>query len=148
MWSLSPSQKRQYEKDLFHILTHLRHNEIHMSIASYNTRASHYLESMNVRHFFDHVIGSQNVMDKYVMITEILNRYKEDGIILEPSHLLFFDDDIVNIERVRGQKITSVCVGKKTGVTMKLIEGYITFSKVNRPVQKTLEICVRNRQPS
>jgi predicted phosphatase len=107
--------------DVFEILHQFKLNNVKMAIASYNPYAEFFCNRYDITKYFDIICGyTKN--DKIQHINEIKSHYKNKGTIFTDNEIIFFDDDIKNINDIKkNTNITCVKINTEKGITKDMI---------------------------
>lgn len=87
-----------------------------LAIASYNSKAKYILSRYDLVKYFDIIVSLQH-FTKQIHFTTIKKHFN-----IEYSDMIFFDDDIKNIELAKTLGIKSTLVDHQTGVTLNDIK--------------------------
>jgi HAD superfamily hydrolase (TIGR01509 family) len=87
-----------------------------LAIASYNSKAKYILARYDLVKYFDIIVSLQH-FTKQIHFTTIKKHFN-----IEYSDMIFFDDDIKNIELAKTLGIKSTLVDYQTGVTLNDIK--------------------------
>jgi hypothetical protein len=100
-----------------------------MAIASYNPHAEFFCNRYHITKYFDIICGYIK-NDKIQHINEIKSHYKKKGIIFADSEIIFFDDDMNNINDIKkNTDITCIPINPEKGVTKDIIKLVISTLK-------------------
>jgi hypothetical protein len=108
--------------DVFEILHQFKLNNIKMAIASYNPYAEFFCNRYDITKYFDIICGyTKN--NKISHINEIKSYYKNKGTIFTDNEIIFFDDDMNNINDIKNNtNITCIPINPEKGITKDMIK--------------------------
>ncbi len=109
--------------DVKYILTTLKTYGIKLYIASYNLNAPDCCKYLSIYHYFDGILYGRN-SNKLDMI----NMIREDNADIEENNIIFFDDNIDNIDIVKNNSNIMTCLVDSNGLRWNNIK-YNVLSK-------------------
>lgn len=118
----------EYKLKLIKFLRELKENGIILCIATHNKNPVNYLNELNIKDLFEHIIYEQRDVCSYLnKITDYTPKSEMIKEIMEltncnSNEVIFFDDDMYNIRDVESKNIKSILVCDKIGITFDNIK--------------------------